>query len=192
MRHTACSLWCRTSAPNASASVHCCWTGENTLLYALAGHVQASDSARLATSEFGLWFTHKGIPSFGESSETQQVGQLMSRIDSHLQRARSDEPAQRLAVLPAIREDLAAIRTLMTLLFERIGELDAGSDALTNLLNRRFPPTVLRRRSSWPRATARRSRCCCSTWIISRRSTMATATMPATAHCSTWPACSAS
>ncbi|GAR04881.1 diguanylate cyclase DosC [Salmonella enterica] len=33
----------------------------------------------------------------------------------------------------------------MTLLFERIGELDAGSDALTNLLNRRFLPTVLRR-----------------------------------------------
>ena len=31
------------------------------------------------------------------------------------------------------------------LLFERIGELDAGSDALTNLLNRRFLPTVLRR-----------------------------------------------
>jgi diguanylate cyclase len=118
---------------------------ENALLYALAGHVQASDSASLATSEFGLWFTHKGIPSFGESSETQQVGQLMARIDSNLQRASSDAPAQRLAVLPAIREDLAAIRTLMTLLFERIGELDAGSDALTNLLNRRFLPTVLRR-----------------------------------------------
>lgn len=118
---------------------------ENALLYALAGHVQASDNASLATSEFGLWFTHKGIPSFGESSETQQVGQLMARIDGHLQRASGDAPAQRLAVLPAIREDLAAIRTLMTLLFERIGELDAGSDALTNLLNRRFLPTVLRR-----------------------------------------------
>ncbi len=118
---------------------------ENALLYALAGHVQASESASLATSEFGLWFTHKGIPSFGESSETQQVGQLMARIDGNLQRASHDTPAQRLAVLPAIREDLAAIRTLMTLLFERIGELDAGSDALTNLLNRRFLPTVLRR-----------------------------------------------
>lgn len=117
---------------------------ENALLYALAGHVQGSDSASLATSEFGLWFTHKGIPSFGESSETQQVGQLMARIDGNLQRADSDA-AQRLAVLPAIRDDLAAIRTLMTLLFERIGELDAGSDALTNLLNRRFLPTVLRR-----------------------------------------------
>ena len=62
----------------------------------------------------------------------------LPRIDGNLQRANHDTPAQRLAVLPAIREDLAAIRTLMTLLFERIGELDAGSDALTNLLNRRF------------------------------------------------------
>ncbi len=48
----------------------------------------------------------------------------------NLQQASNDVPAQRLAVLPAIREDLVAIRTLMTLLFERIGELDAGSDAL--------------------------------------------------------------
>lgn len=118
---------------------------ENALLYTLAGHASSSDSASLATSEFGLWFTHKGIPSFGESSETQQVGQLIARIDSGLQHAIADNPAQRLAQLPAIREDLASIRTLMTLLFERIGELDAGSDTLTNLLNRRFLPTVLRR-----------------------------------------------
>lgn len=118
---------------------------ENNLLYTLAGHAAGADNASLATSEFGLWFTHKGIPSFGESSETQQVGGLMARIDSSLQRATDDDPARRLVALPAIREDLATIRNLMTLLFERIGELDAGSDALTNLLNRRFLPTVLRR-----------------------------------------------
>lgn len=119
---------------------------ENTLLYTLAGHAGDGQGASLATSEFGLWFTHKGVPSFGESSETQQVGQLVARIDHCLQRAGSDAtPSQRLAVLPPVREDLATIRNLMTLLFERIGELDAGSDALTNLLNRRFLPTVLRR-----------------------------------------------
>jgi len=118
---------------------------ENTLLYTLAGHATGADNASLASSEFGLWFTHKGIPSFGESSETQQVGQLMARIDSRLQRATDEDPARRLTALPMIREDLATIRNLMTLLFERIGELDAGSDALTNLLNRRFLPTVLRR-----------------------------------------------
>ncbi|PAM39216.1 diguanylate cyclase, partial [Acinetobacter baumannii] len=43
---------------------------ENNLLYTLAGHAAGADNASLATSEFGLWFTHKGIPSFGESSET--------------------------------------------------------------------------------------------------------------------------
>ena len=118
---------------------------ENTLLYTLAGHTCDGEGASLATSEFGLWFTHKGVPSFGESSETQQVSRLVARIDACLVRAKSDDTAQRLAVLPPIREDLATIRSLMTLLFERIGELDAGSDALTNLLNRRFLPTVLRR-----------------------------------------------
>ena len=118
---------------------------ENALLYTLAGHAEGGGNASLATSEFGLWFTHKGIPSFGESSETQQVGQRIARIDDALQRASGDAPSQRLAALPSIRADLATIRSLMTLLFERIGELDAGSDALTNLLNRRFLPTVLRR-----------------------------------------------
>ncbi|WMJ68423.1 diguanylate cyclase [Stenotrophomonas sp. 24(2023)] len=117
---------------------------ENTLLYTLAGHAEG-ENASLATSEFGLWFTHKGIPSFGESSETAQVSALVKAIDACLQQASDDAPAQRLAALPAIRERLAAIRTLMTLLFERIGELDAGSDSLTHLLNRRFLPTVLRR-----------------------------------------------
>jgi diguanylate cyclase len=41
---------------------------ENALLYALAGHVQASGSASLATSEFGLWFTHKGIPASAKAA----------------------------------------------------------------------------------------------------------------------------
>ena len=119
---------------------------ENSLLYTLAGHATGADNASLASSEFGLWFTHKGIPSFGESSETAQVGALVAQVDAQLHAALAHaDVGARFGALQGIREQLARIRTLMGMLFERIGELDAGSDALTNLLNRRFLPTVLRR-----------------------------------------------
>lgn len=119
---------------------------ENALLYAIASQATDADTVDLAHSDFGLWFTHKGIPSFGESSETAQVGALVAQVDAqlHAALAHSDVGA-RFGALQCIREQLARIRTLMGMLFERIGELDAGSDALTNLLNRRFLPTVLRR-----------------------------------------------
>jgi len=119
---------------------------ENALLYAMASQNADAQLTGLAQSEFGLWFTHKGIPSFGESSETGQVGALVSAVDTHLREALAHADfAARFSALQGIRERLAQIRTLMGMLFERIGELDAGSDALTNLLNRRFLPTVLRR-----------------------------------------------
>ncbi|MCD7100100.1 GGDEF domain-containing protein [Stenotrophomonas sp. MMGLT7] len=121
---------------------------ENNLLYSLAGQTGSDiDTQRLSTSEFGLWYTHKGIPSFGDSSETQRITALIGEVDALL----AVEPGAggsgqgRLATLHAIRERLSAIRNLLNMLFERVGELDAGSDSLTNLLNRRFLPTVLRR-----------------------------------------------
>ena len=121
---------------------------ENALLYAIASQATDADTdtVDLAHSEFGLWFTHKGIPSFGESSETAQVGALVAQVDAQLHAALAHaDVGARFGALQGIREQLARIRTLMGMLFERIGELDAGSDALTNLLNRRFLPTVLRR-----------------------------------------------
>jgi diguanylate cyclase len=120
---------------------------ENTLLYALASQDEVVGAQSLAQSEFGLWFTHKGIPSFGESTETRQINNLISEIDQLLQHTlqRGSTPQQRAAQLQDVRMKVSQIRNLLGMLFERIGELDAGSDALTNLLNRRFLPTVLRR-----------------------------------------------
>lgn len=120
---------------------------ENTLLYALASQGEVAGFQPLAQSEFGLWFTHKGIPSFGESSETQQINALVSGVDQLLQHTlnRDSEPSSRALQLQEVRTKVSQIRNLLGMLFERIGELDAGCDALTNLLNRRFLPTVLRR-----------------------------------------------
>ncbi len=120
---------------------------ENTLLYALASQCDTAGLQPLAGSEFGLWFTHKGVPSFGESAETRQICGLIEEVDRALQQAlRGENDARMRAVqLQDIRGRVSQIRNLLGMLFERIGELDAGCDALTNLLNRRFLPTVLRR-----------------------------------------------
>ncbi len=120
---------------------------ENTLLYALASQGDLPGFQSLARSEFGLWFTHKGIPSFGESSETNQIVGLIGEVDQLLQHtlAAQDDVGLRASQLQEVRQKVGQVRTLLGMLFERIGELDAGCDALTNLLNRRFLPTVLRR-----------------------------------------------
>lgn len=120
---------------------------ENTLLYALASQGEVAGFQSLAQSEFGLWFNHKGIPSFGESSETRQISASIHDVDQLLQHTLQQEldPLARAAQLQAVRAKVSQVRTLLGMLFERIGELDAGCDALTNLLNRRFLPTVLRR-----------------------------------------------
>ena len=92
----------------------------------------------LAASEFGLWFIHKGIPSFGQNSETEHLSSLITQTDQLLAQLQAGGVAQTANLMPAIRQQLEQIRSLQTMLFERIGELDSGSDPLTNLLNRRF------------------------------------------------------
>ncbi|MGV8960696.1 MAG: diguanylate cyclase [Stenotrophomonas sp.] len=120
---------------------------ENTLLYALASQSGNASFEPLAGSEFGLWFNHKGIPSFGESPETLRISTLVREVDSVLQQTLhgNEQVLARAAQLQEVRARISQIRNLLGMLFERIGELDAGCDALTNLLNRRFLPTVLRR-----------------------------------------------
>lgn len=118
---------------------------ENQLLYALASPDSLATIEPLAASEFGLWFIHKGIPSFGQNSETDHLASLISETDALLGQLQGTGLAGSAALMPRIRQQLEQIRSLQTMLFERIGELDSGSDPLTNLLNRRFLPTVLRR-----------------------------------------------
>ena len=118
---------------------------ENQLLYALAGPQGPARVEPLNDAEFGLWFVHKGIPSFGQSSETDHVRTLIAEIDQLLAHQQGGQAAPVLECLEQIRQRLAQVHLLLSMLFERIGKLDSGSDALTNLLNRRFLPTVLRR-----------------------------------------------
>ena len=121
---------------------------ENTLLYALTaddpGPVQP---LLISRSEFGLWFLHKGMASFGDTAETREVTRLAEHIDATLRAElpAADTAARRRTLLDGLRAAADAIRSLVGMMFDGIGDLESGRDALTQLLNRRFLPTILRR-----------------------------------------------
>ncbi|MEN1939601.1 diguanylate cyclase [Luteimonas sp. MJ174] len=123
-------------------------TWENALIYALTSdHPGSAAALQVSRSEFGLWFLHKGMASFGDTAETREVNLITSRMDSTL-RTRlplATTPAERRELLDTLRADADAIRSLVSMLFDGIGDLESGRDALTRLLNRRFLPTILRR-----------------------------------------------
>ena len=121
---------------------------ENTLLYALTAEDPGpAQPLLISRSEFGLWFLHKGLASFGDTAETREVNQLAERIDTALRERlpTASDTATRRALLDEVRGWADAIRSLVGILFEGIGDLESGRDALTRLLNRRFLPTILRR-----------------------------------------------
>ena len=123
-------------------------TWENTLIYALtAEHPGPPEPLQISRSEFGLWFLHKGMASFGDTAETREVNLIAARIDSALRQRlpATTTPAGRRVLLDEMRAGADAIRSLVTMMFDGIGDLESGRDALTRLLNRRFLPTILRR-----------------------------------------------
>ena len=130
---------------------------ENAALYALTSEQPGPAQALLiGRSEFGLWFLHKGLASFGDNAETREVGAICARIDAALRERLPDADAtQRRDMLEDLRAWAEEIRTLVGMLFEGIGDLESGRDALTRLLNRRFLPTILRREISLEANTGR-------------------------------------
>ena len=121
---------------------------ENALMYALTAEQPASvQSLLVSRSEFGLWFLHKGLASFGDTAETREVALLSERIDAMLRERlpAATSAADRRVLLDDIRAAADSIRSLVAMMFDGIGDLESGRDALTALLNRRFLPTILRR-----------------------------------------------
>jgi diguanylate cyclase len=120
---------------------------ENQLMFALATGQQASYLPRLADSEFGLWFRHKASHAFQGSPESTSILTYIRGIDSQLDALRGpgDNGPQELPItlLRQTREQTKSIRFLLDSLFEQANDLEAGRDALTHLLNRKFLPVVM-------------------------------------------------
>jgi diguanylate cyclase len=129
---------------------------ENQLMFALAVGQHAERLPLLGGSEFGLWFRHKGAHAFHGTDETDLILEGISRVDEVLLplfTASEESVGNRVRYLRDLREQSKAIAYHLERLFEQNSELEAGRDVLTQLLNRKFLPTVLAKEVSYVRKT---------------------------------------
>lgn len=121
---------------------------ENSVIYNLVSGVsQTEQLLNISESNFGLWFRHKCVRQFGENPQIQQMRQLMAKIDAtmagiDLTTAIPVEKLQEL--LRVIHANCQKINTYMEMLFNDVSHMQDGKDALTNLLNKRYLPIILK------------------------------------------------
>lgn len=118
---------------------------ENQLLCELAMERTSTQLPRMAVSDFGLWFHHKGEFVFRGAQETRRIESAMKEVDDcWLPALEALQPGMpRLQQLRQLRDEVRRINYHLAALFEQHQELDAGRDVLTRLLNRKFLPVVL-------------------------------------------------
>lgn len=128
---------------------------ENQCLYLHAMGAQSQPLSNLTTSDFGLWFRHKGVDVFHGAPACQSILEAMERIDTELLPAlmKAKGPAVA-APLLQLREQARHIAMSLEGLFAQNTELDAGRDVLTQLLNRKFLPVVLTKEVQYARQSA--------------------------------------
>ncbi|ADU72892.1 diguanylate cyclase [Pantoea sp. At-9b] len=121
---------------------------ENSVIYGLVSGVhQTEPLIKIAESNFGLWFRHKCARQFGENDQIQQIRQLMTTIDekmAHLDITAVIPVEKMQDLLRTIHACCQKIGTYMEMLFNDVSHMQDGKDALTNLLNKRYLPIVLK------------------------------------------------
>jgi diguanylate cyclase len=128
------------------------WT-QKILLGLLAG-VKESEIPSLGKSSFGLWLQHKAAIVFESAPELEQMRTRIAEVERniHLKVAESRKnPGNARALMQEIESGIAAIKSLLSGLFDRFIEVDKGRDTLALLLNRRYLPSVLKREMTMAR-----------------------------------------
>ena len=125
---------------------------ENQFIYNIATGLPAGDLVFLANSDFGMWFSHKGKHIFGNSNLLAKMESAIAEIDGRLTQTllNPQQPAEaaRMSLLQDVRQLSAKIHYLLASMFEALVKQENGKDSLTQLLNRRFIPTIMRREIS--------------------------------------------
>ena len=126
---------------------------ENQLMFDHAMGLPATQLPLLRSSEFGLWFRHKGSHSFEGAPEMKAILDGMTQIDDVLLplfalRQNIEDLPSKIQLLRDLREQAKSIAYHLDLLFEQSNELESGRDVLTRLLNRKFLPVVLNKQIS--------------------------------------------
>lgn len=130
---------------------------ENQIMFDLAMNISADRLPRLSSSEFGLWFRHKGAHGFEGAPETNLIFDTITQVDEMLLPlfARRDQDTGNqsgLQFLRDLREKTRSIAYHLDLLFEQNNELEAGRDVLTRLLNRKYLSVVLNKQINYARS----------------------------------------
>ncbi len=103
-------------------------------------------------SEFGMWMHHKGSAMFDGAPELARLLATLADIDQHwlarLAKADAPDGEPLVELVQGFQHQVADAKFLLMSLFDRVAALDAGRDPLTQLLNRRFLPSVLARETS--------------------------------------------
>jgi len=124
---------------------------ENRLFRTVANDLPLESLMPISISPFGLWMHHKAPLMFGEIHELPLLDACMSRIDTALlPQITPDEigDARSSVIRDLIKNILAEteqIKYLLNAIFDRLSEMEVGRDALTQLFNRRFLPTIMKR-----------------------------------------------
>lgn len=111
---------------------------------------QDTPLSRLCQSPFGLWIRHKAPAIFTNQSELDSVRTSLETVDEELLPSIeaalvADNAADVRRLTRFAMSEIEQVRSLLDSLFDHLVRLEAGSDALTRLLNRRFLPSILGR-----------------------------------------------
>ncbi|MDD3352997.1 GGDEF domain-containing protein [Zoogloea sp.] len=128
----------------------------------LASGASMDDMPSLGESEFGLWLHHKAPLLFDDSQELPAINEAVERVDEALfpqlalGRDRNDPQSERQRDLTrAVLIQIDEIKFLLRSMFDRLVDLEVGRDVLTQLFNRRFLPSILKREINLARKNGR-------------------------------------
>ena len=124
---------------------------ESAVMYGIAVG-QATHLPRIAASEFGLWFRHKGVHAFQGASEAEAILAAMHYLDGVALPALEDGAgADRQLHVRGLHDHTRRMALELETLFQKANELEGGRDVLTSLLNRKFLPVVLSKEVNYAR-----------------------------------------
>ncbi|MCX9000760.1 diguanylate cyclase [Citrobacter portucalensis] len=125
---------------------------ENQFIYNIAIGMPFGEMVFLANSDFGMWFSHKGKHILGNSNLLKEMESLIAEIDNRMTTTFSHQhqptEPERMSLLQDVRQLSAKIHFLLASMFDALVKQENGKDSLTQLLNRRFIPTIMRREIS--------------------------------------------
>lgn len=124
---------------------------ENCLFRSVATDLPLDQLSTLNNSAFGLWLHHKATLIFDETRELSLIDDSMRRIDETFllliahSRDRKLQSVDVRSVVKAVMAEMEQLKFLLAIMFERLTDLEVGRDVLTQLFNRRFLQTILKR-----------------------------------------------